>query len=104
MKESNLFKCSICDLKFANNYNLLIQEWYLSSFADKQNLKKHVEAVNEGIKPFKCSVCDLKFAINYNPLIQEWYLSSFADKQNLKKHVEAVHEGIKPFKVQYMCR
>ena len=74
------------------------QEWYTSSFADKQNLKKHVEAVHEGIKPFKCSICDLKFANNYNPLIQEWYLSSFVDKQNLKKHVEAVHEGIKPFK------
>ena len=51
-------------------------------FANKQNLKKHVEAVHEGIKPFKCSICDLKFANNYNPLIQEWYLSSFADKQN----------------------
>ena len=68
----------------------MIQEWYTSSFADKQNLKKHVEAVHEGIKPFKCSICDLKFANNYNPLIQEWYISSFADKQNLKKHVEAV--------------
>ena len=82
----------------SSNYNPLIQEWYLSSFADKQNLKKHVEAVREGIKPFKCSVCDLKFANNYNPLIQEWYLSSFADNQNLRKHVEAVLEGIKPFK------
>ena len=68
----------------------MIQEWYLSSFADKQNLKKHVvEAVHEGINPFRCSICDL-FANNYNPLIQEWYISSFADKQNLKKHVEAV--------------
>ena len=75
----------------------MIQEWYLSSFADKQNLKKHVEAVHEGINPFRCSICDL-FANNYNPLIQEWYLSSFVDEQNLEKHVEAVHEGIKPFK------
>ena len=49
------FKCSICDVEFANNYNpqiqeLQIQEWYISSFANKQNLKKHVEAVHEGIK------------------------------------------------------
>ena len=72
-------KCSICDLKFANNCNPLIQEWYISSFADIQNLKKHIEAVREGIKPFKCSIS------NYDPLIQEWYLLSFADKQNLKK-------------------
>ena len=43
-------------------------------FANKQKLKKHVEAVHEGIKPFKCSVCDVKFANNYNPLIQERYL------------------------------
>ena len=61
------------DLSGANKKisNPLIQEWYISSFADKQNLKKHVEAVHEGIKPFKCSICDLKFANNYNPLIQE---------------------------------
>ena len=39
-------------------------------FANKQNLKKHIETVHEGIKPFKCSICDVKFAINYNPLIQ----------------------------------
>ena len=45
-------------------------------FANKQNLKKHVEAVHEGIKPFKCSVCDVKFANNYNPLIQERYIVS----------------------------
>ena len=67
MKESSLFKHSICDVKFANNSNPLIQEWYLSNFADKRNLKKHVEAAHEGIKPFKCSVCDIKFAKNYNP-------------------------------------
>ena len=67
-------------------------------FTNKQNLKKHVEAVHEGIKTFKCSVCDVEFANNYNPQIQEWYISSFANKQNLKKHVETVHEGIKPFK------
>ena len=36
-------------------------------FTNKQNLKKHVEAVHEGIKPFKCSVCDVEFANNYNP-------------------------------------
>ena len=51
-------------------------------FTNKQNLKKHVEAVHEGIKPFKCSVCDVKFA----------------NKQNLKKHIETIHEGIKSFK------
>ena len=45
-------------------------------FTNKQNLKKHVEAVHEGIKPFMCSVCDVKFANNYNPLIQEQYLLS----------------------------
>ena len=50
--------------------------------ANKQNLKKHVEAVHEGIKPFKCSVCDVKFA----------------NKQNLKKHIETIYEGIKSFK------
>ena len=67
------FKCSICDVEFANNYNpqmqeLQIQEWYLHiKFANKQNLKKHVGTVHEGIKPFKCSVCDVKFANNYNP-------------------------------------
>ena len=47
-------------------------------FTNKQNLKKHIEAVHEGIKPFKCSICDVKFANNYNPQIQEaqiqeWY-------------------------------
>ena len=51
-------------------------------FVNQQNLKKHVEAVHEGIKPFKCSVCDVKFA----------------NKQNLKKHIETIHEGIKSFK------
>ena len=51
-------------------------------FANKQNLKKHVEAVHEGIKPFKCSVCDVKFA----------------NEQNLKTHIETIHEGIKSFK------
>ena len=39
-------------------------------FTNKQNLKKHVESVHEGIKPFKCSICDVEFA----------------NKQNLKKH------------------
>ena len=51
-------------------------------FTNKQDLKKHVEAVHEGIKPFKCSVCDVKFA----------------NKQHLKKHIETIHEEIKPFK------
>ena len=50
-------------------------------FANKQNLKKHIETVHEGIKPFKCSVCDVKFGNNYNPQIQElqiqeWYTLS----------------------------
>ena len=50
-------------------------------FANKQNLKKHIETVHEGIKPFKCSICDVKFAINNpfaicNPLIQERYILS----------------------------
>ena len=66
-------------------------------FANKQNLKKHIETVHEGIKPFKCSICDVKFANNYNPQIQESQIK-FANKQNLKKHIETVHEGIKPFK------
>ena len=39
-------------------------------FTTRQNLKKHFETVNEGIKPFKCSICD----------------AEFANKQNLKKH------------------
>ena len=58
-------------LSLQRTINPLIQEWYISSFADKQNLEKHVEAAHEGIKPLKCSICDLKFANNYNPLIQE---------------------------------
>ena len=52
-EEIKPFKCIVCDLKFANNYNPLIQEWYISSFADKQNLKKHIETAHEGIKPFQ---------------------------------------------------
>ena len=48
MKELKPFKCSVCDVKFAN----------------KQNLKKHIETVHEGINPFNC---DVKFAKNYNP-------------------------------------
>ena len=32
--------------------NPLTQEWYVSSFADEQNLEKHVETAHEGIKPF----------------------------------------------------
>ena len=36
-------------------------------FANKQNLKKYVEAVHEGIKHFKCCVCDVEFASSYNP-------------------------------------
>ena len=35
-------------------------------FANKQNLKEHVETVHEGIKPFKCSTCDVMFENNYN--------------------------------------
>ena len=45
---NNPFKCSVCDVKFAN----------------KQNSKKHIGTVHEGIKPFKCSVCDVKFGNN----------------------------------------
>ena len=40
-------------------------------FVNKQNLKKHIETVHEGIKPFKCSICDVEFARNYNPQSQE---------------------------------
>ena len=40
-----LFKCSVCDVKFANI----------------QNLRKHVTTVHAGIKPFKCSICDVNF-------------------------------------------
>ena len=60
-------------------------------FTNKQNLKKHVEAVHEGIKPFKCSVCDVEFANNYNPQmqelqIQEWYIHiKFANKKKFKE-------------------
>ena len=46
MKELKPFKCSVCDVKFAN----------------KQQLKKHTERVHEGMKPFKCSICDYKTA------------------------------------------
>ena len=82
MKESNLSNAVFVILGLQITINPLIQEWYLSSFADNQNLKKHVEVVHEGIKPFKCSVCDVKFA----------------NKQHLKKHIETIHEEIKPFK------
>ena len=34
------FKCSVCDVKFAN----------------KQHLKKHIETIHEEIKPFKCTI------------------------------------------------
>ena len=58
------FKCSICDVKFANNYNSGMVH---IKFANQQKLKKHVDTVHEGIKPFECSICVVKFANNYNP-------------------------------------
>ena len=51
----------------------------------KADLKRHIEAVYEGIKPLKCNICDYKFT----------------RKGSLKKHTEFVHEGIK--QVHHMC-
>ena len=59
-------------------------------FTNKQNLKKHIEAVHEGIKPFKCSICDVKFANNYNPLIQERYLLSL----QINKKLQSIDSGM----------
>ena len=53
-------QCSICDYSFAN----------------KQNLKKHIDAVHEGKKPHKCLICDY----------------SFSRKDQLKNHIDANHE------------
>ena len=49
--EIKAFQCKICEYKAAK----------------KSDLKKHIEAVHEGIKPFKCSIFDVMFANNYNP-------------------------------------
>ena len=59
----------------------VIQCFY-SRFADKQNLKIHINSVHEKIKNFKCETCD----------------QSFVTKQILIRHKEIVHEGKKPFK------
>ena len=58
------FKRSVCDAKFANNYNSGMVH---IKFANQKKIKKHVDTVHEGIKPFERSICDVKFANNYNP-------------------------------------
>jgi len=60
------FKCITCNFSTEN----------------KGTLKKHIEAVHEGIKSFKCDICDYECAL----------------KGNLKHHIASVHQGIKPFK------
>ena len=40
------FKCIICDKKIS----------------ERRNLKKHIEAVHEGIKAYACNICTLSSA------------------------------------------
>ena len=51
-----------------------------SSFAQKPDLKEHMESIHEGKKPFLCSTCD----------------AIFTQKPDLKEHMELIHEGKKP--------
>ena len=66
-----VFRCNKCDF----------------DTSEKENLKRHVETVHEGIKTFNCTLCDYEFS-------KQVYL---------KTHIESVHEGIKPFKC-HICQ
>ena len=51
------------------------------TFSKKTSLKKHIEAVHEGLKPFECPTCK----------------KSFYEISHLKAHISEVHDKIKNF-------
>ena len=69
-KESKSHKCSVCDY----------------SCTQKQDLKRHIDAIHENKKPHKCSICDQSFSL----------------KDSLNKHIEFVHEKVKPHIPQFV--
>ena len=54
-------------------------------FFKKSNLKLHIAAVHEGLKPFECPTCKKSF-------------SAIAD---LKRHISEVHDKVKRFKCHF---
>ena len=55
------FKCKECD----------------TEFAQKGDLKRHIESIHKGIKLFKCNICNAEYTL----------------KGNLQKHIESFHDG-----------
>ena len=82
-----------------------------SSFARKDNLKKHNESVHEINKPYKCDICDISFTQKCNltsvhckskPFKCAICGTKFSLKFNMNAHIKLMHEGNRPFKCE-MC-
>ena len=69
------------------NCSMVKHSKYDSIFKRKQNLKEHIQSVDERKEPFKCNTCG----------------RSFAQKSDLNRHVSSVHEGKKPYQCNICC-
>lgn len=78
-QKNKLFRCNICNSKFASNRNLKYHidrqhekkkpfSCYLcgDAFSSDRNVKKHITAIHDRKKPYKCDTCDKKFAQKVN--------------------------------------